>query len=71
MSAAALTFTAGDWNTAQTVTVTGVNDDAGRRGHRLHRRDGGGDERRRELQRAERHRCAASRTPTTTRRASR
>ena len=27
MAPAALTFTAGDWNTAQTVTVTGVNDD--------------------------------------------
>ena len=29
------------------MTVTGVDDDAGRRGHRLHDRDGGGDERRR------------------------
>ena len=27
VSAAALTFTAATWNTAQTVTVTGVNDD--------------------------------------------
>ena len=51
VSAASLTFTAGNWNTPQTVTVTGVNDvvDDGDIAytHRHRRRD----EQRRELQR--------------------
>ena len=42
---ASLTFTAANWNVAQTVTVTGVDDAGGRRRRRLHDRDGG-DQRR-------------------------
>ena len=48
---ASLTFTTANWNVAQTVTVTGVDDAAGRRRRRLHDRDGPGGEHRRELQR--------------------
>ena len=38
VSAAPLTFTTVNWNVAQTVTVTGVDDAPRRRGHRLHHR---------------------------------
>ena len=68
---ASLTFTTANWNVAQTVTVTGVDDAAGRRRRRLHDRDGAGDERRPELQRRQRGRRGGDATPTTTRRGSR
>ena len=51
VSPASLIFTTANWNMAQTVTVTGV-DDAVVDGHsRLHDRDGAGGEHRPELQR--------------------
>ena len=53
---ASLTFTTANWNVAQTVTVTGVDDAAGRRRRRVHDRDGGGGEHRPELQRRQRGR---------------
>ena len=45
VSPASLTFTTANWNVAQTVTVTGVDDAARRRRRRLHDRHGGGGER--------------------------
>ena len=48
---ASLTFTTANWNVAQTVTVTGVDDAAGRRRRRLHDRDGAGGEHGPELHR--------------------
>ena len=51
---ASLTFTTANWNMAQTVTVTGVDDRPRRRQHRLHDRDCGGDQHRRDLQRVQR-----------------
>jgi hypothetical protein len=44
VSPASLTFTPGNWNVAQTVTVTGCGRCAGRRRNHVHDRDGG-DER--------------------------
>ena len=44
-------FTGANWNTPVTITVTGVDDVAGRRQRRLHDRHRGGDEHRRDLQR--------------------
>ena len=51
VSPASLTFTAANWNMAQTVTVTGVDDALDDGDDRLHDRDGAGDERGRHLQR--------------------
>ena len=51
---ASLTFTTANWNVAQTVTVTGVDDAVVDGDDRLHDRDGAGDERRPELQRRRR-----------------
>ena len=51
VSPAALTFTAANWNTAQTVTVTGVNDFLDDGDMAYSDRDGRGDQRRRALQR--------------------
>ena len=59
-------FTTANWNVAQTVTVTGVDDALDDGDDRLHDRDGAGDERRRDLQRPRRGRRARSPTPTTT-----
>ena len=42
---ASLMFTAANWNMAQTVTVTGVDDAVVDGADRLHDRDGAGDER--------------------------
>ena len=44
---ASLTFTTANWNVAQTVTVTGVDDAVVDGNDRLHDRDGAGDEHRR------------------------
>ena len=52
VSPASLTFTTANWNVAQTVTVTGVDDALVDGADRLHDRDGGGGEHRRQLQRA-------------------
>ena len=41
---ASLTFTTANWNVAQTVTVTGVDDALDDGDDRLHDRDGAGDE---------------------------
>ena len=49
VSAAALTFTAGELEHGADGDGDGRQRRPGRRGHRLQRRDGGGDERRREL----------------------
>ena len=46
MSPASLTFTAANWNTAQTVTVTGVDDSLDDGDIAYSDRDGGGDEQR-------------------------
>ena len=51
---ASLTFTTANWNVAQTVTVTGVDDAVVDGDVALHDRDGGGGERRRELHRRQR-----------------
>ena len=51
VSPASLTFTTANWNVAQTVTVTGVDDAVDDGDDRLHDRDGRGDEHRPELQR--------------------
>ena len=63
---ASLTFTTANWNVAQTVTVTGVDDAVDRRRRRLHDRDGAGDEHRPELQRRQCRPTSRSATPTTT-----
>ena len=44
MSPASLTFTTANWNTAQTVTVTGVDDCLDDGDIAYSDRDGGGDE---------------------------
>ena len=51
VSPASLVFTTANWNVAQTVTVTGVDDAVVDGADRLHDRDGGGGEHRPELQR--------------------
>ena len=51
VSPASLIFTTANWNVAQTVTVTGVNDAVVDGAVGLHDRDGRGGEHRRELQR--------------------
>ena len=56
VSPASLTFTAANWNTAQTVTVTGVNDAVDDGDQSLHHRHRRRHQRRRRLQRAERRR---------------
>ena len=53
---ASVTFTTANWNTAQTVTVTGVNDDLDDGDVAYTHRHGGGDQRRRDLQRDQRGR---------------
>ena len=54
VSPSSLTFTSANWNIPQTVTVTGVDDAAGRRQHRVLDRHRRRDERRRRLQRVQR-----------------
>ena len=56
VSPASLIFTTANWNVAQTVTVTGVDDALVDGADHLHDRDGGGGEHRRQLQHAERGR---------------
>ena len=49
---ASLIFTTANWNMAQTVTVTGVDDALVDGADHVHDRDGGGGEHRRQLQHA-------------------
>ena len=71
VSPASVTFTTGNWNTPQTVTVTGVDDDLDDGDIGLHHRHRRRDQPRPQLQRAQRRRRRRSPTPTTTRPASR
>ena len=60
VSPASLVFTSANWNVAQTVTVTGVDDAVVDGADHLHDCDGAGGEHRRELQHAERGRRAVT-----------
>ena len=71
VSAGSLTFTAANWNVAQTVTVTGVDDFVQDGDIGLLDRHGRGDQRRPELQRPGRSRRGGDQHRTTTRPGSR
>ena len=68
---ASLIFTTANWNVAQTVTVTGVDDAVDDGDVAVHDRDGAGDEHRRRLQRRQRADVAVTQHRQRRRRASR